>query len=94
LAVTDWRLRQWRLWFLALSHAPHGKQRKDKVKRTTLGTLGTHFKTCATVLSSQLRAGKVFTAGTQRVTTVGCAFKDTSASTTNFAQTKVVVVEY
>jgi len=23
LAVTDWRLRRWRLWFLALSNAPH-----------------------------------------------------------------------
>jgi len=22
LAVTDWRLRRWRLWFLALSNAP------------------------------------------------------------------------
>ena len=22
LAITDWRLRRWRLWFLALSNAP------------------------------------------------------------------------
>jgi len=23
LAITDWRLRRWSLWFLALSNAPH-----------------------------------------------------------------------
>jgi len=37
LAVTDWRLRRWRLWFLALSNAPRkieGKKEKkeDKIK--------------------------------------------------------------
>ena len=25
LAVTDWRLRRWHLWFLALSNAPYGE---------------------------------------------------------------------
>jgi len=30
LAVTDWRLRRWRLWFLALSNAPHFGQAASK----------------------------------------------------------------
>jgi len=33
LAVTDWRLRRWRLWFLALSNAPQQKLDLTKKKK-------------------------------------------------------------
>jgi len=53
LAVTDWRLRRWRLWFLALSNAPqltlrlvswhHHRSRRNSQKFTRIWTYTVDF---------------------------------------------------
>jgi len=37
LAVTDWRLRRWRSWFLALSNAPLSFKWFDEIYGVVLG---------------------------------------------------------
>jgi len=41
LAVTDWRLRRWRLWFLALSNVP--RKKKHIETKLLLGVFTTVF---------------------------------------------------
>jgi len=40
LAVTDWRLRRWRLWFLALSNAPHLEKEPEHPIPTSIPKAG------------------------------------------------------